>query len=60
MTQLWHEERLLVNSNWVEAGAALTFPTVNRATEAVLGRAAGGVEGLGAVLEITTIAEPAA
>ena len=40
MTELWHEERLLIDGRLVEASGGATYPTVNPATEEVLGVAA--------------------
>jgi aldehyde dehydrogenase (NAD+) len=41
-SQVWREERLLVNGKLVEAAGGATFDNVNPATEAVLGVAADG------------------
>jgi acyl-CoA reductase-like NAD-dependent aldehyde dehydrogenase len=40
MTAIWHEERLLVDGKLVDADDAASFPTINPATEDVLGHAA--------------------
>ena len=37
---MWHEQRLLIDGDLVEAAGGATFPTVNPATEEVLGTAA--------------------
>jgi aldehyde dehydrogenase (NAD+) len=42
VSQVWREERLLVNGKLVEAAEGRTFENVNPATEAVLGVAADG------------------
>ena len=48
---MWHERRLLIDGELVEAADGVTFPTVNPSTEEVLGtagrRRAGGCRGCG-------------
>jgi acyl-CoA reductase-like NAD-dependent aldehyde dehydrogenase len=41
----WHEEQLLIDGDLVPASGGATFPTVNPATEAVLGAAADATVG---------------
>ena len=37
---MWHEERLLIHGELVDAAGGAVFPTINPATEEILGVAA--------------------
>ena len=40
MTELWHEERLYIDGQLVEAAGGATYPNINPATEEIIGVAA--------------------
>ena len=42
MSELWHEERMLIDGDLVAAVSGATYDNVNPATEEVIGRAADG------------------
>ncbi len=45
MTDLWHEERLLIDGQLVEAAGGATYPNINPATEEIIGVAADASAG---------------